>query len=119
MSGHDVCCNPWADRCGLLEELWQERPSARLADVFDDGHALFQAVVEHGLEGIVAKRRSGSTGPATAAGRRSRTRPTGGATLRSSRCSVAESAMWCSGEPKAARSPQVPLGRLVAPSGRG
>ena len=59
VDGHDVCCNPWADRRALLEELWQERPSARLADVFDDGHALFDAVVEHGLEGIVAKRRSG------------------------------------------------------------
>ena len=59
VNGHDVCCNPWADRRALLEELWQERTCARLADVFDDGHALFQAVVEHGPEGIVAKRRSG------------------------------------------------------------
>ena len=32
---------------------------ARLADVFDDGHALFDAVVSYGLEGIVAKRRAG------------------------------------------------------------
>ena len=27
--------------------------------MFDDGHVLYDAVVEHGLEGIVAKRRSG------------------------------------------------------------
>ena len=31
--------------------------------MFDDGHALFNAVVEHGLEGIVAKRRNGSYRP--------------------------------------------------------
>ena len=55
----DVACNPWADRRALLEELWQDCACARLADVFDDGHALFAAVVEQGLEGIVAKRRSG------------------------------------------------------------
>jgi ATP-dependent DNA ligase len=27
--------------------------------MFDDGEALFDAVVEHGLEGVVAKRRNG------------------------------------------------------------
>ena len=37
VNGHDVCCNPWADSRALLEELWQERPCAPLADVFDDG----------------------------------------------------------------------------------
>ena len=31
--------------------------------MFDDGHALFEAVVEYGLEGIVAKRRNGTYGP--------------------------------------------------------
>jgi ATP-dependent DNA ligase len=41
---------------GLQVMSW---PSTRLADVFDDGHVLFDAVVEHGLEGIVAKRRNG------------------------------------------------------------
>ena len=43
----------------LLEELGIERSSVRLADVFDDGHTLYNAVCEHGLEGIVAKKRSG------------------------------------------------------------
>lgn len=33
--------------------------SVRRADVFDDGQALFDAVVQHGLEGVVAKRRNG------------------------------------------------------------
>jgi ATP-dependent DNA ligase len=41
-----------------LEGLWSDCPVARLADVFDDGNVLFEAVVEHGLEGIVAKRDS-------------------------------------------------------------
>ena len=59
VNGHDVSCNPWADRRALLEELWQDRPCARLADVFDDGHALFDTVVSYGMEGIVAKRRNG------------------------------------------------------------
>ena len=36
-----------------------DRGCARLADVFDDGEALFDAVVSYGLEGIVAKRRNG------------------------------------------------------------
>jgi bifunctional non-homologous end joining protein LigD len=34
------------------------KPVARVSEVFDDGHVLFDAAVEHGLEGIVAKRRS-------------------------------------------------------------
>ena len=59
VDGHDVTCNPWSQRRTLLEGIWVERRCARLADVFDDGQALFDAVVEHGLEGIVAKRRNG------------------------------------------------------------
>lgn len=51
--------NPWSQRRALLEGIWVERRSAQLADVFDDGHVLFHAVMEHGLEGIVAKRRDG------------------------------------------------------------
>jgi ATP-dependent DNA ligase len=31
--------------------------------VYDDGYALFDAVVEHGLEGIVAKRHTGTYRP--------------------------------------------------------
>jgi bifunctional non-homologous end joining protein LigD len=59
VDGHDITCNPWSQRRTLLEGTWAERPCARLSDVYDDGHVLFDAVVEHGLEGIVAKRRSG------------------------------------------------------------
>ena len=59
VNGHDVICNPWSQRRALLEKIWVERRCARLADVFDDGYTLFDAVVEYGLEGIVAKRRTG------------------------------------------------------------
>jgi hypothetical protein len=62
VDGHDVSCNPWSQRRTLLEGIWVERHCARLADVYDDGHALYDAVLEHGLEGIVAKRRSGLYG---------------------------------------------------------
>ena len=59
VDGHDVTCNPWSQRRTLLEGIWRERRCARLADVFDDGEALFAAVLSYGLEGIVAKRRAG------------------------------------------------------------
>ena len=52
-------CDPWSARRALLDELAIERPGVRLSDVFDDGQALFDAVVEHRLEGVVAKRRNG------------------------------------------------------------
>jgi bifunctional non-homologous end joining protein LigD len=82
VDGHDVMCNPWSERRPLLEQLGVERSSVRLAEVFDDGPLLFAAVCEHGLEGIVAKRRTASTGPVIGAGRRSRTRRTGGVSPR-------------------------------------
>ena len=52
-------CNPWHERRALLDDLGVERPGVRLSDVFDNGQVLFDAVVEHGLEGVVAKRRNG------------------------------------------------------------
>ena len=63
VDGHDVMRNPWADRRALLDELGVERSCVRLSEVFDDGAALFDAVVEHGLEGVVAKRRNGAYRP--------------------------------------------------------
>ena len=59
VDGYDLMCNPWTTRRALLQELGVERWCVRLSDVFDDGAALFDAVVEHGLEGVVAKRREG------------------------------------------------------------
>jgi bifunctional non-homologous end joining protein LigD len=63
VDGHDLTCNPWSDRRSVLEQLELSSPLCLVADAFDDGEALFQAVCSHGLEGIVAKRRSGRYRP--------------------------------------------------------
>ena len=85
VDGQNVMCNPWTERRALLEELAVERSCVRLSDVFDDGQVLFDAVVEHGLEGVVAKRRNGIYRPGyRAAGPRSRTPATGGGRQKSS-----------------------------------
>jgi bifunctional non-homologous end joining protein LigD len=63
VDGHDLTLSPWAARRAVLEELGIETWCSRLADVFDDGDALFDAVCEHGLEGIVAKRLLGPYRP--------------------------------------------------------
>ena len=55
--------NPWQERRASLEALWVESPVARLPDVFEDGQVLYDAVVEHGLEGVVAKKRNGTYRP--------------------------------------------------------
>jgi bifunctional non-homologous end joining protein LigD len=47
---------PYVDRRALLEELGVEGPTAKLVATFEDGEALFRAVCERGLEGVVAKR---------------------------------------------------------------
>lgn len=63
VDGHDLMTNPWEQRRALLEGLWVDCSVARLADVFDEGNVLFDAVVQHGVEGIVAKRREGAYRP--------------------------------------------------------
>jgi bifunctional non-homologous end joining protein LigD len=83
VDGRDVMSNPWAARRVLLEELGVERRCVRLSEVFDDGGSLFHAVVEHGLEGIVSKKRTGIYRPGYRTGRRPRTRRTGAATRNS------------------------------------
>jgi bifunctional non-homologous end joining protein LigD len=47
---------PYAKRRALLEELDLERPGVHLVATFDDGAALFEAIVALELEGVVAKR---------------------------------------------------------------
>jgi bifunctional non-homologous end joining protein LigD len=47
---------PYVQRRGLLEELGVEGPHVKLVATFEDGQALYDAVCERGLEGIVAKR---------------------------------------------------------------
>jgi bifunctional non-homologous end joining protein LigD len=59
LDGRDVTAQPYRERRRTLEELDLHGPQWRTPDVFDDGEALWDAVCEHELEGIVAKRRSG------------------------------------------------------------
>jgi bifunctional non-homologous end joining protein LigD len=59
VDGHDLTCNTWSDRRAVLEELELPSPLCLVGDALDDGAALFQAVCDRGLEGVVAKRRSG------------------------------------------------------------
>jgi bifunctional non-homologous end joining protein LigD len=51
-----VTATAYSDRRALLEALDVEGPRVRLVATFEDGAALFAAVCERGLEGVVAKR---------------------------------------------------------------
>jgi bifunctional non-homologous end joining protein LigD len=51
---------PYSERREILGELDLRGPAWCTAETFDDGQALFAAVVEQGLEGIVAKPRTSS-----------------------------------------------------------
>jgi bifunctional non-homologous end joining protein LigD len=54
----DITGQPYRERRRILEEMWLDAPEWRTPEVFDDGEALWEAVCQHELEGIVAKRRS-------------------------------------------------------------
>ncbi|HEX3607616.1 MAG TPA: DNA ligase D [Candidatus Dormibacteraeota bacterium] len=57
LDGHDLRDLPLALRKRLLRSLLTDSPEVRFADhVEDDGEALFAAIRERGLEGMVAKR---------------------------------------------------------------
>jgi bifunctional non-homologous end joining protein LigD len=47
---------PYSERRALLEELDLENQRVKLVATFEDGEALFAAVCDRGLEGVVAKR---------------------------------------------------------------
>ena len=47
---------PYWERRALLEQLEVESARVRLVATFEDGEALFAAVCERGLEGVIAKR---------------------------------------------------------------
>lgn len=49
---------PYSERRAELESLDLHGPYWHTPETFDDGEALFEAVCEHELEGVVAKRRS-------------------------------------------------------------
>jgi bifunctional non-homologous end joining protein LigD len=59
VEGRNVMDIPYAQRRGILEQLGLNGSHWRTPEAFDDGHALWEAVCEHELEGVVAKRRSG------------------------------------------------------------
>ena len=58
IDGRDVMRLPYAERRALLEELDLNDRHWRTPQAFDDGDALWNAICEHELEGLVAKRRS-------------------------------------------------------------
>jgi bifunctional non-homologous end joining protein LigD len=58
IDGYDLTNLPFSERRAALERLDLNRPCWTLSETLDDGEALFNAVCEHGLEGVVAKRLS-------------------------------------------------------------
>ena len=59
VDGDSVAGWPYRERRRILEGLGLDAPGWRTPETFDDGQALWEAVCEHELEGVVAKRRSG------------------------------------------------------------
>ncbi len=58
LDGTDLMGRPFEERRDLLVSLGLDAPGWATSKTFADGHALYAGVCEHGLEGIVAKRRS-------------------------------------------------------------
>jgi bifunctional non-homologous end joining protein LigD len=56
VDGHSVASRPYRERRELLEALNVEGAYVALVATFEDREALFAAVCERGLEGVVAKR---------------------------------------------------------------
>jgi bifunctional non-homologous end joining protein LigD len=63
VEGADAMCLSYAERRALLEALDLDGPAWRTPAVFDEGEALLEATRMHGLEGVVAKKRSESYRP--------------------------------------------------------
>lgn len=61
--GHDLMGSPHHARRAVLESLALNDGHCLTQDTFDDGHALYQGVCEHGLEGVVAKRSASTYRP--------------------------------------------------------
>jgi ATP-dependent DNA ligase len=51
-----VITRPYFERRRILEDLALDGPRWRTPEAFEDGEALCEAVCEHELEGVVAKR---------------------------------------------------------------
>jgi bifunctional non-homologous end joining protein LigD len=61
--GRDLTVRPYSERRVLLDSLALDSQCWRTPEAFDDGPALYRAVCEIGLEGVVAKRRRGLDRP--------------------------------------------------------
>jgi bifunctional non-homologous end joining protein LigD len=59
VEGEPVVSQSYSERRRILEDLGLDGPQWRTPEAFNDGEALWAAVVEHELEGVVAKRRAG------------------------------------------------------------
>jgi bifunctional non-homologous end joining protein LigD len=59
VDGDNVAGRPYRARRRILEGLELDAPQWRTPDTFDDPHALWEAICEYELEGVVAKRLSG------------------------------------------------------------
>jgi bifunctional non-homologous end joining protein LigD len=59
VEGRNVMGLPYTERRPILDDLGLNDRFWRTTEAFDDGAALWEAVCEHELEGVVAKRRSG------------------------------------------------------------
>ena len=57
VDGENVASRPYAQRRVVLDGLQLDGPQWRTPEAFDDGEALWEAVCEHELEGLVAKPR--------------------------------------------------------------
>jgi len=56
LDGSDLRSEPYSERRRILEGLGLEGSQWRVPEAFDDGPALWAAVCEHELEGVVAKK---------------------------------------------------------------
>jgi bifunctional non-homologous end joining protein LigD len=59
VDGENMTGQPYARRRRVLDDLQLDGPQWRTPEAFDDGEALWEAVCEHELEGVVAKPRRG------------------------------------------------------------
>ena len=73
VDGDSVTAQPYTERRLILEDMRLDGVQWRAPQTFDDGSALWEAVCEHELEGVVAKPRRGRYTPVSAAGSRRRT----------------------------------------------
>ena len=62
LEGTDLTQRPYQERRSLLEQLDLQGPHWNVTEVFDDGPALYSAVCDLGLEGVVAKRKTSRYG---------------------------------------------------------